>query len=135
VPGKSATATAPRTTTRSVSERLSRVPAPQAARDALVTRFRMPGTADPSVRLRRLAGISTWAAVLGFAGMLIALRIMIGLFSTIPTWYLVVAFALGAVWIGCTLAAFGSVHRSRLPWILLGTATAAEAACIVATFV
>ena len=103
-----------------------RVPAQQAARDVIVTNFRMPGTPDPSVRLRRLAGVSAWAAALGFGGLILALRIMFGLFTTIAGWYIPVIFPLGLVGIGCTVLAFGSVHQRRLPWLLLGAATVTE---------
>jgi hypothetical protein len=118
---------------RAASEGLSKVPAQQAAREVLATHFRMPGTPDPSVRLRRLAVVATWAAVLGFGGLFVALRIMFGLFTTIPAWYLLASFALGLVGIACTVGAFGSVHQRRLPWALLAVATAAEIACLVAT--
>jgi hypothetical protein len=116
---------------RAASARLSRVPAQQVARDTLATRFRMPGTPDPAVRLRRLGGVAAWAAVLGFGGLILVLRIMVGLFTDIATWYLVVAFALGLVGIACTVGAFASVHQRRLPWLLLGGATLAEALCFV----
>jgi hypothetical protein len=109
------------------------VPAQQAARDVIVTKFRMPGTPDPSVRLRRLAGVSAWAAALGFGGLILALRIMFGLFTTIAAWYIPVIFPLGLVGIVCTVLAFGSVHQRRLPWILLGAATATELLAFVLT--
>jgi hypothetical protein len=115
----------------SASARISRVPAQQAARDVLVNNFRMPGTPDPAVRLRRLAGLSTWAALLGFGGLFVVGRIMVGLFTEIATWYLLVALLLGLVGVACTVAAFASVHQRRLPWLLLGTATVLELACIL----
>jgi hypothetical protein len=109
----------------------SRVPAQQAARTTLATRFRMPGTPDPAVRLRCLGGVAAWAAVLGFGGLIMVLRIMIGLFTQIANWYLVATFALGLVGIACTVGAFASVHQRRLPWLLLGAATLLEAVCFV----
>lgn len=120
---------------RAATEALSRVPAQQAARDALATHFRMPGTPDPQVRLRRLAAVSAWAAVLGFGGMILVLRIMIGLFTDIATWYLVTTFALGLVGFASTVGAFASVHKQRLPWLLLGGATLAELICFAVTFI
>jgi hypothetical protein len=134
------TVTATKTTTRSAqairaaSARWSRVPAQQIARNALATHFRLPGTRDPEVRLRRLAGVSAWAALLGFGGLLLALRIMVGLFTDIADWYLLLTFFLGVIGIGCTVGAFGSVHKRTLPWILLTGATVAEAICFAATF-
>jgi hypothetical protein len=104
---------------------------PATAVDTLAARFRMPGTPDPAVRLRRLCGVSAWAALLGFGGLLLVLRIMVGLFTEIATSYLVVTFALGLIGIGCTVGAFASVHQRRLPWLLLGGATLVELACFL----
>jgi hypothetical protein len=112
---------------------LSRVPGQQAARDVLTTHFRMPGTPDPAVRLRRLAGVATWAAALGFGGLILAMRIVFGLFTHIAAWYLPVIFTLGLCGLACTVGAFASVHQRRLPWLLLAGASAAEAIGYVAT--
>jgi len=109
---------------------ISRVPAQQAT--AVVTarvapHFRVPGTADPAVRLRRLAAVAAWAAFLGFGGMLLVLRMVFGFFTTLPTWWYAPAMCVfGLVGLACTVGAFGSVHRRRLPWALLGVASAAE---------
>jgi hypothetical protein len=111
-----------------------RVPAQQAARDAIVTHFRMPGTPDPDVRLRRLAAVSAWAAVLGFGGLILTFRLMFGMFTTIALWYPPVIFVLGLFGIVCSVGAFASVHKRRLPWILLGAASAAETAAFAITF-
>jgi hypothetical protein len=86
-------------------------------------RFRMPGTADPKVRLRRLAGVAVWAALLGFGGLVVGLRVTIGLFTSSPSWYLPTICVLGVVGIAITVGAFASVHRRRLPWLLLAAAT------------
>jgi hypothetical protein len=102
------------------------IPAQQAARAAIVTHFRMPGTPDPDVRLRRLAGISAWAAVLGFGGLVLSMRLVFGLFTTIANWYPPAIFLLGLFGIACSIGAFGSIHQRRLPWVLLGLATSAE---------
>jgi hypothetical protein len=86
-------------------------------------RFRMPGTADPRVRLRRLALVSLWATVLGLGGLGAGFRVLIGLFTSAPTWYLPTISAIGLFGVACTVGAMASVHRRRLPWILLGVAT------------
>jgi hypothetical protein len=133
--GKSATPTVA-TKTRSrfhpVGVRLSRRLPTQEAREALAD-LRMPGTPDPEVRLRRLLGVCAWAAALGFIGLIIGLRIVFGMFTHIPMWYLLVAFALGVPGIAATVAAFATLHRDRLPWQLLGVATAAETLCFGVT--
>jgi len=87
------------------------------------TRFRMPGTADPKVRLRRLAGVAGWATVLGLAGLVVGFRVVIALFTNGPTWYPLTICALGLLGIAGTVAGFASVHRRRLPWLSLGAAT------------
>ncbi len=100
-------------------------PAPRGGLVHEVTkRFRMPGTADPKVRLRRLAGVSAWAALLGFGGLVVGLRVVIGLFTSSPAWYLPTICVIGLVGIVVTVGAFASVHRRRLPWLMLTAATA-----------
>ncbi|HEV7896561.1 MAG TPA: hypothetical protein VGP31_01780 [Planosporangium sp.] len=134
--GKSATptvATKSRSRFHPVAVRLSRrLPTHQEAREAL-SELRMPGTPDPEVRLRRLLGVCAWAAALGFIGLIIGLRIVFGIFTHIPTWYLIVTFTLGVPGIAATVAAFATLHKGRLPWKLLGVATAAESISFAAT--
>jgi hypothetical protein len=89
----------------------------------ITKRFRMPGTADPKVRLRRLAGVAVWAAVLGFSGLIVGFRVVIGLFTSSPSWYAPTICAIGLAGIAITVGAFASVHRRKLPWLLLGLAT------------
>jgi hypothetical protein len=89
----------------------------------IAKRFRMPGTADPKVRLRRLAGVAVWAATLGFGGLIVGFRVVIGLFTSSPSWYAPTICAIGLTGIAITVGAFASVHRRRLPWLLLGLAT------------
>lgn len=86
-------------------------------------RFRMPGRYDPATRLRRLAGVSVWAALLGFGGLVAGLRAVVGLFTSVPLWYLPTFVAIGLFGLTCTVGAFASVHRRRTPWVLLGVAT------------
>jgi hypothetical protein len=88
-------------------------------------RFRMPGTADPRVQLRRLAGVSAWAAALGFGGVVAVVRIVIRLFTTTPAWYLPTMCVIGLFGLACTVGGFASVHRRRTPWVMLSIATVA----------
>ena len=99
--------------------------AQRGVRGAFSRRFRMPGTADPKVRLRRLAVVSLWATVLGLGGFGAGIRVLIGLFTTAPKWYLPTICGIGVFGVACTVGAMASVHRRRLPWILLLVATAA----------
>src|SRR2546421_10111578 len=89
----------------------------------IAKRFRMPGTADPKVRLRRLAGVAVWAAILGFGGLVVGFRVVIGLFTASPSWYAPTICGIGLVGIAVTVGAFASVHRRKLPGLLLGLAT------------
>ena len=129
-PRAGATGRADEATTTSVASRLGvrlggvRMPAQGGLRKAFRRRFRMPGTADPRVRLRRLALVAVWATLLGFGGLGEGIRVLIGLFTTAPSWYLPTICGLGIFGLACTVGAFASVHRRRTPWILLVVATA-----------
>jgi hypothetical protein len=83
----------------------------------------MPGTADPKVRLRRLALVAVWATLLGFGGLVVGVRLLIGLFTSLPKGYLPTVCGIGLFGLACTVGAFASVHRRRTPWILLVVAT------------
>jgi MFS family permease len=115
-----------------VAARLSRLPSQQVALDAL-SELRMPGTPHPEVRLRRLLGVCAWAMLLGLIGMIIAARIVFGIFTEMPLWYWMLIFLLGVPGIAATFAAFATLHKSHLPWKLLRAASAAEALLLVAT--
>jgi hypothetical protein len=112
----------------SVAGRLARV------LDALAE-LRMPGTPDPDVRLRRLLGVSAWAALLGLIGLIIGMRIVFGIFTEMPLWYWTLIFLLGVPGVGATVAAFATLHKGQLPWKLLGAASAAETLTFVATII
>jgi len=90
--------------------------------------FRLPGAADPPPAGRHLARICAWAAVVGLAGTLAALRAFIGLIYEERGWYLPVLILIGLIGMASTIGAFASVHRRRLPMILLGVASASVVA-------
>lgn len=92
---------------------------------ALTVRFRLPAADDPAPAQNHLAGVCGWAAVLGLAGMVTALRAFIALVGHSPPWYAPTVIGVGVLGILSTIGAFASVHRRRLPWILLSFATAA----------
>jgi hypothetical protein len=118
--------------TNRIAARLSRLSTQEKARGALAE-LRMPGTPDPDLRLRRLLGATSWAALLGFIGLIIGMRVVFGIFTTIPTWYLLVTCVLGLAGVACTVGAFATLHKGRLPWKLLGAATVIEAISFGAT--
>jgi len=81
-----------------------------------------------------LAGLAGWAAALGVIGLLVGVRGLIAiLVGGIPDWYEPTLIILGLVGIGLTSAAFVTVQRRPIPWILLGTATGVLLAAIIAT--
>jgi hypothetical protein len=84
----------------------------------------MPTNEDPAPASNRLAAICAWAAALGLGGMAVALRAFVGLISTGAGWYAPTVITIGVLGIGATIGAFASIHRRRLPLILLGVATA-----------
>jgi hypothetical protein len=110
----------------------SRLPSEQVVRSTLAE-LRMPDTADPAVRQRRLLGASAWAFPLGLVGMFIGARIVFGIFTEMPLWYWFLLIVLGIPGVAATLAAFAILHKDRLPWQLLGIATAAETLVLLAT--
>jgi hypothetical protein len=66
-----------------------------------------------------------WAAILGGLGLVIGIRGFIGdLMGLAPRWYEPAMIIIGIVGIGLTVGAFITVHRQRLPYALLGAATA-----------
>ena len=94
-------------------------------RDWAGRNFRLlPNAGDPAPAGRHLAWICAWAAVIGLTGMVVAVRAFIGLIYEPRGWYLPVLVLIGLTGMGSTIGAFASVHRRRLPMILLGVASA-----------
>ena len=92
---------------------------------ALSERFRLPVHDDPAPASNHLAGVCAWAAVLGLGGMAVALRAFVGLVTVAADWYAPTVITIGLVGITATIGAFASVHRPRLPWVLLSVGTTA----------
>lgn len=92
--------------------------APDGADDEVF--FRFPAADDPAPGTRRLLAMSVYASMLGLAGVGIGIR---GLVSQIgggvPGWYVPVLAFLGMVSVALSVAAFLSIHRRLLPWLLL----------------
>jgi hypothetical protein len=102
-------------------------------RDWAGSNFRMPGAADPPPAGRHLARVCAWAAAVGLAGTLAAIRAFVGLIFEQRGWYLPVLIVIGLIGMGSTIGAFASVHRRRLPMVLLGVATASVVAAWIVT--
>jgi hypothetical protein len=85
--------------------------------------FRLPTEADPRPANRQIAAVCAWAALLGLGGMAVALRAFVGLIASYRAWYAPTVITVGLLGLACTIAAFASVHRRRLPFALLGAAS------------
>ncbi|HLU44379.1 MAG TPA: hypothetical protein VKZ67_05070 [Natronosporangium sp.] len=88
------------------------------------TNLRLPDRDTPTPHPVRLAGICVWAALLGLTGLLVAGRIAVAVVAgTAPGWFEPVVITLGGVGIVLTICAFAAIHRPRVPWLLLASAT------------
>ncbi len=89
---------------------------------------------DDSPRLRHLVVASTWAALLGVLGLAIGTRGFVGVLAgDAAGWYEPTLMILGTVGIGLTIAGFATIHRDRVPWMLLGAASLTLLAGLAAT--
>lgn len=91
-------------------------------------------TVERQPRLRQMLGVCGWAAVLGMVGLVVGIRGFVAeLLETTPGWYEPMMIGVGIVGIGLTVGAFATVHRRRLPYILLAAATITLAYAILLT--
>jgi hypothetical protein len=88
----------------------------------------------PQPRLRQLVGVCAWAALLGVFGLAVGIRgFLAELLGDAPGWYEPSMIIVGMVGIGLTVGAFVTVHRHRMPYVLLTVATAALGYAVVLT--
>ncbi|BCJ70834.1 hypothetical protein CS0771_03780 [Catellatospora sp. IY07-71] len=94
-------------------------------RNAVSSRFRLPGEDDPSPRSGRLLGLCTWAAAMAFLGLIPGGRLAFSLALNLdlPPWYAPVSLTLGVLGVAAVAAGFFAVHRHRLPLYLFTAAT------------
>ncbi|GAA1637895.1 hypothetical protein [Catellatospora bangladeshensis] len=94
-------------------------------RNAVSSRFRLPGEDDPSPRSGRLLGLCTWAAAMAFLGLIPGGRLAFSLALNLdmPSWYAPVALTLGVLGVAAVAAGFFAIHRHRLPLYLFTAAT------------
>jgi hypothetical protein len=94
----------------------------------------LPVVGRAAPRLRQLMGVCGWAAILGAVGLIVGIRGFVGdLMGDTPSWYEPTMIGVGVVGIGLTVAAFATVHRRRLPYVLLTAATAVLAYAVMLT--
>ncbi len=85
--------------------------------------FRFPTADDPAPGTRRVLAMSLYASALGLAGVGVGIRGFVSVLGgTAPGWYVPVLALLGLLSVGLVVAGFLSIHRKRLPYLLLAAA-------------
>ena len=84
--------------------------------------FRFPAADDPAPRLRRLLCMSLYASALGLVGVGVGVRGFVSVLGGVPGWYVPVLSLLGLISIALAVAAFLSIHRRMLPYLLMAAA-------------
>jgi hypothetical protein len=106
--------------------------APRVAFSPRLTSRKRVKAAEP--RLRQLMGVCGWAAVLGSIALVVGIRGLIGVIADEPaSWYEPAIVAVGAAWLILTVAAFLSVNRPRVPWVMLTLSSGALGVCMLLT--
>jgi hypothetical protein len=85
--------------------------------------FRFPAAGDPAPGTRRLLIMTLYASALGLAGVGVGIRGLLSVISGgVPGWYVPTLAAAGLLSVALVVAAVLSIHRRRLPWVLLAAA-------------
>ena len=93
-----------------------------------------PRITSTEPRLRQLMGVCGWAAVLGGLGLVIGIRGLVGIVAgNPPGWFEPTLAAVGMLGIALTIGSFLTVHRNRIPWIMLGSSSLVLVASMVIT--
>jgi len=86
--------------------------------------FRFPAADDPAPRLRRLLCMSLYASALGLIGVGVGVRGFISVLGGVSGWYVPVLSLLGLTSVALAVAAFLSIHRRLIPYLLMAAAAA-----------
>ena len=86
--------------------------------------FRFPTAGDPDPGTARVLIMSLYAAALGLAGVGVGLRGLVSVLGGAPGWLVPALVLMGLVSVVLAIAAFLSLHRPALPWMLLLAAAA-----------
>ena len=82
--------------------------------------FRFPAPDDPAPGTRRLLAMSLYASALGLAGVGVGIRGFVSVLGgAAPGWYVPVLALLGLISVALVVGGFLSIHRRRLPYLLL----------------
>ena len=96
--------------------------------------FRFPAADDAGPGPRRLLAMSLYTALVGLVALAVTLRgLLVIIGGDAPGWYQPAFVVAGLVGVGFVVGAFLSIHRRRLPWLMLAAAAVPLAANIVIT--
>jgi hypothetical protein len=85
----------------------------------------------PAVRLRRLAGVASWALVLVLAGVTSAIVGLFQIFGDGPDWFTPAFISVGVAGMVLAMMAFATVRFRGMPWMFM----AASSVTLLAAFV
>ncbi|MEU6861126.1 hypothetical protein AB0B28_19900 [Glycomyces sp. NPDC046736] len=85
----------------------------------------------PVVRLRRLAGVASWALVLVLAGVASAIVGLFQIFGDGPDWFAPAFISVGVAGMVLAMMAFATVRFRGVPWMFM----AASSVTLLAAFV
>ncbi|MFC3495925.1 hypothetical protein [Glycomyces rhizosphaerae] len=77
----------------------------------------------PAVRLRRLAGVATWALVLVLAGVATAIVGLFQVFGDSPAWFTPAFISCGVIGMILTMMAFATLRFRGVPWMFMAAST------------
>jgi hypothetical protein len=96
--------------------------------------FRFPTEGDPGPGTRRLLVMAIYSSVLGLLGLAVAARGIVAIAAdTAPGWYEPALGGAAGAGVGLVVAAFLSIHRQALPWLLFALAAVPLGLSIAAT--
>jgi hypothetical protein len=77
----------------------------------------------PAVRLRRLAGVASWALVLVLAGVATAIVGLFRVFGESPAWFTPAFITCGVIGMLLAMMAFASLRFRGVPWMFMAAST------------
>jgi hypothetical protein len=77
----------------------------------------------PAVRLRRLAGVASWALVLVLAGVATAIVGLFRVFGESPAWFTPAFISCGVIGMVLAMMAFATLRFKGVPWMFMAAST------------
>jgi hypothetical protein len=77
----------------------------------------------PAVRLRRLAGVASWALVLVLAGVATAVVGLFRIFGESPAWFTPAFITCGVIGMLLAMMAFATLRFKGVPWMFMAAST------------